>query len=101
MLGVIFRESIYTYLDEGESPVTLAALTYEDHEGEPYVKQLIEKILVSQQRNGWRNFPCGDAARCCTLCNQYGTVFSPHGQNTILVLKDHQPHRLAIKDFVD
>ena len=32
---------------------------------------------------------------------QYGTVFSPHGQNTILVLKDHKPHRLAIKDFVD
>lgn len=32
---------------------------------------------------------------------QYGTVFSPHGQNTILVLKDYRPHRLAVKDFVD
>ncbi|MDQ7860079.1 IucA/IucC family protein [Peribacillus frigoritolerans] len=32
---------------------------------------------------------------------QYGLVFSPHGQNTILVLKDYKPHRLAIKDFVD
>lgn len=32
---------------------------------------------------------------------QYGTVFSPHGQNTVVILKDSKPHRLAVKDFVD
>jgi siderophore synthetase component len=32
---------------------------------------------------------------------RYGVVFSPHGQNTILVLKDSVPSRLAMKDFVD
>jgi len=32
---------------------------------------------------------------------RYGVVFSPHGENTILVLKNSIPHRLAMKDFVD
>ncbi|MDX5485393.1 IucA/IucC family siderophore biosynthesis protein [Bacillus pumilus] len=100
MLGVIFRESIYSYLDEGENPVTLAALTYEDHEGEPYVKQLIEKSGLSAKE--WMaKFFHVVMPPLLHFMYQYGTVFSPHGQNTILVLKDHQPHRLAIKDFVD
>ncbi|MED1528537.1 IucA/IucC family siderophore biosynthesis protein [Bacillus pumilus] len=100
MLGVIFRESIYSYLDEGETPVTLAALTYEDHEGEPYVKQLIEKSGLSAKE--WMaKFFHVVMPPLLHFMYQYGTVFSPHGQNTILVLKDHQPHRLAIKDFVD
>ncbi|MBD1380564.1 IucA/IucC family protein [Metabacillus arenae] len=100
MLGCIWRESIYTYLEEGENHVTLAALLYEDKKGKPFVKSLIEKSGLSADE--WIK----------TLFNvvmppllhylyQYGTVFSPHGQNTILVLKDYKPHRLAIKDFVD
>ena len=33
---------------------------------------------------------------------RYGTVFSPHGENAIVVFDDHDvPVRLAIKDFVD
>ncbi|MEH7474790.1 IucA/IucC family C-terminal-domain containing protein, partial [Priestia megaterium] len=32
---------------------------------------------------------------------QYGTVFSPHGQNTVLVLKNNKPVRIIMKDFVD
>ncbi|MGE6630938.1 IucA/IucC family protein [Bacillus sp. NPDC077027] len=100
MLGVIFRESIYTYLDEGEAPVTLAALTYEDQGGEPYVKKLIEKSGLTPEE--WmKTFFRVVMPPLLHFMYQYGTVFSPHGQNTILVLKDHKPHRLAIKDFVD
>jgi siderophore synthetase component len=33
---------------------------------------------------------------------RYGTVFSPHGENVIVVFDDHDvPVRLAVKDFVD
>src|SRR4029079_1709153 len=33
---------------------------------------------------------------------QYGTVFSPHGENAIVVFDEQDvPVRLAIKDFVD
>ena len=32
---------------------------------------------------------------------RYGATFSPHGQNCLLVLRDHVPVRLVVKDFVD
>ncbi len=100
MLGVIWRESIHTYLKEGEKAITLAALTHSDLEGKPYVQSLMEKSGLSPEvwiKQLFRTI----LPPLLHYLYQYGTVFSPHGQNTILVLKDHQPHRLAIKDFVD
>ncbi|WP_371017263.1 IucA/IucC family protein [Pseudalkalibacillus sp. JSM 102089] len=100
MLGVIFRESIYTYLEDGEQAITLAALLYEDHDGKPYIKSLIEKSGMSTEE--WiTQFFDVTMKPLLHYLYQYGTVFSPHGQNTILVLKDSKPSRLAIKDFVD
>lgn len=100
MLGVIFRESIYAYLEEGEQAITLAALLYEDHNGKPYIKSLIEKSGMSTEEWMTQFFDVTMKPLLHYLY-QYGTVFSPHGQNTILVLKDSKPSRLAIKDFVD
>ncbi|UOQ94305.1 IucA/IucC family siderophore biosynthesis protein [Halobacillus shinanisalinarum] len=100
MLGVIFRESIYSYLEEGEQAITLAALLHEDKQGKPFIQSLIENSDLSADK--WMD----DLFQVVMepllhFLYQYGTVFSPHGQNTILVLKDHKPHRLAVKDFVD
>ncbi|MCY8032636.1 IucA/IucC family protein [Bacillus sonorensis] len=100
MLGVIFRESIYTYLEDGEHPVTLASLTYVDQNGVPFIKRLIEKSGLPAEE--WIRLLFKTVLPpLLHFMYRYGTVFSPHGQNTILVLKDHRPHRLAIKDFVD
>jgi siderophore synthetase component len=100
MLGTIWRESIYTYLDKGEQAITLAALLYEDHEHKPYVQSLIEDSGL--QAEAWmKTFFKVVMDPLLHYLYQYGTVFSPHGQNTIVVLKDSVPHRLAIKDFVD
>ncbi|RKL68144.1 iron transporter [Salipaludibacillus neizhouensis] len=100
MLGSIWRESIYSFLDEGEQPITLASLLYVDNAGKPFVASLIERSGLSVDE--WI-----DKLLRVTLppllhfLYQYGTVFSPHGQNTVIVLKDYVPHRLAMKDFVD
>ncbi|MGV2619690.1 UNVERIFIED_CONTAM: IucA/IucC family siderophore biosynthesis protein [Halobacillus marinus] len=100
MLGTIWRESIYTYLEEGEQAITLAALLHEDHEGTPYIKETIAASGLDPDT--WmQKFYKVVMDPLLHYLYQYGTVFSPHGQNTILVLKDYQPHRLAIKDFVD
>ncbi|OAT80609.1 iron transporter [Bacillus sp. MKU004] len=100
MLGTIWRESIYTYLDEEEQAITLAALLYEDHDNKPYVQSLIEESGL--QADEWmKTFFKVIMDPLLHYLYQYGTVFSPHGQNTIVVLKDSVPHRLAIKDFVD
>ncbi|TMU84435.1 IucA/IucC family siderophore biosynthesis protein [Bacillus sp. BHET2] len=100
MLGTIWRESIYTYLEEGEQAITLAALLYEDHNSKPYVASLIEQSGLDSEE--WmKQFFKVVMDPLLHYLYQYGTVFSPHGQNTIVVLKGVKPHRLAIKDFVD
>jgi siderophore synthetase component len=100
MLGTIWRESIYTYLKPGEQPITLAALHHVDVNGKPYVQSLIEKSGLSADE--WvKKFFDVVMPPLLHFLYQYGTVFSPHGQNTILILKDYQPERLAVKDYVD
>ncbi|KSU84650.1 Siderophore synthetase component [Fictibacillus enclensis] len=100
MLGVIWRESIHMYTEEGERPITLAALAHADASGKPYVQSLMEKSGLSPEE--WiRQMFHVVMPPLLHYLYQYGTVFSPHGQNTILVLKKYKPHRLAIKDFVD
>lgn len=99
LLGAIWRESIYTFVAEDEQPITLAALGHVEN-GTPYLSRLVERSALTLDE--WLE-QCFDVVLPPLLhfLYQYGTVFSPHGQNTILVLKDGAPHRLAIKDFVD
>ncbi|WP_408010512.1 IucA/IucC family protein [Pseudalkalibacillus sp. A8] len=100
MLGVIWRESIYTYLEDGEQAITLAALNHVDKNGKPFVQSLIVQSGLTAEE--WmQDFFQTVMDPLLHYLYQYGTVFSPHGQNTILVLKNHKPHRLAVKDFVD
>jgi siderophore synthetase component len=100
MLGVVWRESIYRELEEGEHAITLAALLHVDSEGKALVSSYIEKSGLTP--NEWI-----DALTSAVLppllhyLYQYGTVFSPHGQNTVLVLKHNKPVRIIMKDFVD
>src|SRR5699024_9107343 len=100
MLGSIWRESIYTYLEEGEKPITLAALLHVDADGTPFISKLIERSGLSVDE--WvKRLSDVILPPILHFLYRYGLVFSPPGQNTILVLKDHIPHRLAVKDFVD
>ncbi|SFS58240.1 IucA/IucC family protein [Marininema halotolerans] len=100
MLGAIWRESVYTYLDEGEKPITLAALLHVDHNNTPLVSKLIARSGLSVEE--WvQRLTEVILPPLLRFLYRYGVVFSPHGQNTILILKDSIPHRLAIKDFVD
>ncbi|WP_230933464.1 IucA/IucC family siderophore biosynthesis protein [Priestia sp. TSO9] len=100
MLGVVWRESIYQELEEGEHAITLAALLHVDSKGKALVSSYIEKSGLTPA--GWI-----DALTSAVLppllhyLYQYGTVFSPHGQNTVLVLKHNKPVRIIMKDFVD
>lgn len=99
LLGAIWRESIYTHVEADEQPITLAALLHVEN-GTPLISQLIERSGLPPDE--WLEaFFDVLLPPLLHWLYQYGTVFSPHGQNTILVLKDATPHRLAVKDFVD
>jgi siderophore synthetase component len=100
LLGAIWRESIYTFVEDDEQPITLSALMHVDGDGTPYISRLVEQsgLTLGEWLDEFFDVVLPPLLH---VLYRYGTVFSPHGQNTILVLKDGVPHRLAVKDFVD
>ncbi|QFU84414.1 IucA/IucC family protein [Natronorubrum aibiense] len=100
LLGTIWRESIYTFLEDDEEAITLSSLMHVDSEGEPYISQLVAESELTLDE--WlAEFFDTVLPPLLHFLYRYGTVFSPHGQNTILVVEDGIPSRLAVKDFVD
>lgn len=100
MLGCLWRESVLTYVEPDERPITLASLIHVDHQEKPFVFQLIDQSGLNLEEWLDRLFNT-ILPPLLHYLYRYGVVFSPHGENTILVLKNNIPHRLAMKDFVD
>lgn len=99
LLGVVYRESVESLVRDAERPVTLSALMHVS-DGEPFVGQLVERSGLSLE--AWLDELFSTLLPpLLHYLYRYGTVFSPHGENTILVLEDGVPARLAVKDFVD
>ncbi|WP_282696044.1 IucA/IucC family siderophore biosynthesis protein [Streptomyces sp. CC208A] len=99
LLGAIWREPLR--LPPGERARTLASLLHTDPGGRAFVAELVERSGLAPTVWLRRLF----AALLPPLLHflyRYGTVFSPHGENAIVVYDDQDvPVRLAIKDFVD
>jgi siderophore synthetase component len=100
LLGCIWRESLHGRLDPGERAMTMAALLHRDRHGTPVVAALAERSGLAA--SGWlaRLFEAVLPPLLHVLY-RYGTVFSPHGENAILLQREGVPTRLAVKDFVD
>ncbi|MEV7426791.1 IucA/IucC family siderophore biosynthesis protein [Streptomyces sp. NPDC091212] len=101
LLGAIWREPLHTRLAPGERARTLASLIHTDPAGRAFTAELVERSGLAPGEWLQRLF----AALLPPLLHflyRYGTVFSPHGENAIVVFDDQDvPVRLAIKDFVD
>jgi siderophore synthetase component len=100
LLGVIWRESAENYLRPGENIMTMASLLYIDDHGISFVQELIKKSGLTPQTwlNAYLNAYLKPILR---IFYQHAFFFSPHGENTILVMKDYIPQRIIIKDFVE
>jgi siderophore synthetase component len=101
LLGAIWREPLPGKLEPHERARTLASLLYVDPRGRALVTELIARSGLEPQAWLDRLF----AAMLPPLLHYlyaYGTAFSPHGENAIVIYDEHDtPARLAIKDFVD
>ncbi|MET9548505.1 IucA/IucC family siderophore biosynthesis protein [Streptomyces sp. NPDC006627] len=101
LLGAIWREPLTRYLAPDERARTLASLLHVDPAGRAFVTELVERSGLAPTVWLRRLF----AALLPPLLHflyRYGTVFSPHGENAIVVFDDKDvPVRLAVKDFVD
>ncbi|MFJ2773079.1 IucA/IucC family protein [Streptomyces sp. NPDC087300] len=101
LLGAIWREPITRYLALGERARTLASLLHTDPDGKAFVAELVERSGLAP--DVWlRRLFATLLPPLLHFLYRYGTVFSPHGENAIVVFDDNDvPVRLAVKDFVD
>ncbi|WP_185027579.1 IucA/IucC family protein [Streptomyces candidus] len=101
LLGAIWREPLDRRLDPGERARTLAALLHTDPHGRALTAELVARSGLDPA--GWlRRLFAALLPPLLHFLYRYGTVFSPHGENAIVVYDAHDvPVRLAIKDFVD
>lgn len=101
LLGCIWREPLAGRLDAGERGRTLAALLHTDPAGRAFTAELVARSGLAPRAWLSRLF----AALLPPLLHflyQYGTVFSPHGENAVVIFDERDvPVRLAVKDFVD
>lgn len=101
LLGAIWREPLPSRLAPGERARTLASLLHIDPQDRAFTAELVERSGLPAEVWLSRLF----AALLPPLLRflyHYGTVFSPHGENAVVVFDDRDvPVRLAIKDFVD
>ncbi|MFE9727608.1 IucA/IucC family protein [Streptomyces sp. NPDC005794] len=101
ILGAIWREPLQPRLAPGERARTLASLLLTDSDGRCFTAELVARSGLAPAVWLTRLF----AALLPPLLHflyRYGTVFSPHGENAIVVFDENDvPVRLAIKDFVD
>ncbi|RMI37328.1 IucA/IucC family protein [Streptomyces triticirhizae] len=101
LLGCIWREPIEKYLEPQERARTLASLLSTDRTGRSFTAELVRRSGLAPEEWLRRLF----AALLPPLLHflyRYGTVFSPHGENALVVFDERDiPVRLAVKDFVD
>ncbi|MGW4896581.1 IucA/IucC family protein [Kitasatospora sp. NPDC004240] len=101
LLGAIWREPLGPYLDPGERARTLAALLQTGSDGRALAAELIARSGLTP--DAWTARLFGALLPpLLRFLYRYGLVFSPHGENAIVVFDaTGAPARLAVKDFVD
>ncbi|NUK01060.1 IucA/IucC family siderophore biosynthesis protein [Streptomyces lunaelactis] len=101
LLGAIWREPLHARLAPGERARTLASLLHTDPRGRSFTAELVERSGLAPTVWLQRLFSAL-LPPLLRFLYRYGTVFSPHGENAIVVYDEQDvPVRLAIKDFVD
>jgi siderophore synthetase component len=101
LLGCIWREPLTRYLRAGERARTLASLIHTDAAGRAFTAELVARSGLTP-RVWLRHLFAALLPPLLHFLYKYGTVFSPHGENAIVVFDAADvPVRLAVKDFVD
>ncbi|MEV0982011.1 IucA/IucC family siderophore biosynthesis protein [Streptomyces sp. NPDC049915] len=100
MLAALWRESPVPSLADGEQLATMASLLHVDHEGRAFAAALIERSGLAPTE--WlRRYLRAYYTPLLHSFYAYDLVFMPHGENTILVLRDGVVQRAVYKDIAE
>jgi len=97
MLAALRRESPVERLSEGERIATMASLLHRDIDGASLVGALIEASDLDA--TSWVRSYLHAYVRPIVHCLlAHDLAFMPHGENLVLVIRDHVPVRAFMKD---
>ncbi|MFC4068159.1 GNAT family N-acetyltransferase [Actinoplanes subglobosus] len=98
MLAALWRESPVTRIRAGERLATMASLLHRDRDGNSLAAALIRESGVTPA--GWVATYLRAYLRPIVHCLlKHDLAFMPHGENLILVLENHVPTRVFMKDI--
>ena len=98
MIAALWRESPAPRLAEGERAMTMAALLHRDADGDALVTALVKASPLDAAE--WVQCYLRAYLRPLVHClHAYDLAFMPHGENLVLVLRDHVPVRAFMKDI--
>lgn len=98
MLAALWRESPVHRVDEGEGLATMAALLHVDADGRSLAAELVARSGLPADE--WvRRYLRAYLTPVLHCFYAHELVFMPHGENVILVLRDHVPVRAIMKDI--
>lgn len=98
MLSALWRESPLAQLRPGQRLATMASLLHTDAEGGAFASELIRASGLGAPE--WvRRYLEAYLTPLLHCFYEYELVFMPHGENLIMVLEDHVPVRMIMKDI--
>lgn len=100
MLSCLWRESPLSRVRPGERLMTMAALLHVDRDGQALLPQLVRRSGLTAE--DWlRRYLRAYFMPLLHCFYAHDLVFMPHGENLILVLRDHMPVRAIMKDIAE
>ncbi|BDD03800.1 GNAT family N-acetyltransferase [Aureibacter tunicatorum] len=100
MIASLWRESPMANVEEGQTPMTMAALLHIDHEGNALLPELIKASDLST--DDWlRSYFKAYLSPMVHCFYKHDLVFMPHGENIILVMENHAPKYMFLKDITE
>jgi len=100
MLASLWRESPMGAVKENQTPMTMAALLHVDHEGKALLPELIKASGLSTD-NWLRKYLKAYLSPIIHCFYYFDLVFMPHGENIIMVMGDHAPESILLKDITE
>lgn len=100
MIAVLWRENPLQLVESGQQVMTMAALLHKDQQGNALLPALILASGLSTHK--W--LTCYLDSYFVPLLHclyTYDLMFMPHGENIILVLENHIPQHVFIKDLAE
>lgn len=100
MLSALWRESPHSKITEEQQLMTMASFLHIDSQGNSFLKELIKASPYSAKN--WINKYLEAYLKPLLHCfYEYEMVFMPHGENLIMVMKNHTPIKVLMKDITE